>query len=104
VSEFVVPYDLIRMRDRLRIAAAAILGIGVVVGVALILMRGPVLTSAVDCLPPPGYVSGGYRCYVTGHPHGLLGALVILVSVGVFAVLWLLSYRRSEARIWSESN
>lgn len=83
------------MRVGLRVAAVAILLAGVGIGLALILSRGRILVTNVDCLPPPGYVAGGWQCYRIGYPYRFLGALICIASLAAFVVLWLLSDRRS---------
>jgi hypothetical protein len=82
------------MQVRLRTAAVAVLVAGVAVGLALMLMRGQVMVTNGDCLPPPGPPSGnGYRCYITGHPHAALGIAVVLVSLVLSAALVLFAHR-----------
>lgn len=85
------------MRGWLRISAAVILVAGVGCGTALMLMSGRVLFTAGDCPPPLGYTGGGYRCYTTGHPHAVIGVVVVLVGLFASVILWGLSYRRSVA-------
>jgi hypothetical protein len=78
----------------------AIVVLGLALGITLILIHGQVPFTNGDCLPPPGPPSGdGYRCYRTGHPHALLGVMVVLVSFVALAGLSLVSYRRSRVRI-----
>jgi hypothetical protein len=85
----------------LRIAAWAVLICCLTGGVILALVRGPVASTAGDCLPPPGYTGGGYQCYTPGHPHAAVGILIALAGVVSFVAVWPASGRSSldESRL-----
>jgi hypothetical protein len=80
-------------RKGFQVLALTGLAIGVVAGGLLALVKGPVLWNAGDCMPPPGYVGGGYRCYRIGHPHLGIAVVVAMIGIAAFAALWLLSTR-----------
>ena len=82
-------------RVGLRILAMASLAAGAIAGGLLARMRGRVPFTAGDCMPPRGYVGGGYRCYTIGHPHVAIAVLIIVIGIVTFALFWLLSTRLS---------